>query len=79
MPDVSNLKVGQNTYNIKDTTARTSAQTAQNTADTANTNAEHAITLATETDDKLTNTTLIGDYTTETETLEYKLQIGIGG
>lgn len=72
MQDVSNLKVGQNTYSLKDATARTQAQTAQTTA-------ESALTQATETDDKLTNTTLEGVYTANTETLEYQLKIGVGG
>ena len=86
MPDVSNLKVGQNTYSLKDATARTQAQTAQTTAtqaqsaaNEAQTTAENALTQATETDDKLTNKTLEGVYTASSETLEYQLKIGVGG
>ena len=93
MPDVSNLKIGQNSYALKDSTARTQAGTASATANnalsianTAKTTAENAqstagsaLSKANDTEDKLDNTTLIGTYTSETETLEYSLQIGVGG
>ena len=93
MPDVSNLKVGSNIYSIKDATARTSASSAQSqannalsiantaktTADTANSTANNALSIANETSDDLENTNLIGTYASETETLEYKLQKGVGG
>lgn len=41
--DISNLKVGNNTYGIKDTTARTNANNAQQTANSADAKADQAI------------------------------------
>lgn len=88
--DISNLKVGNNTYGIKDTTARTNASnaqqtansaeakadqaildsaTAQSTANTANTNAQNANT-------KIDGASIIGVYTSGTETLEISLELG---
>lgn len=67
--DIANLKVGNNTYGIKDSTARTNAQNAQSTANTANTNAQNANT-------KIDGSSLVGEYTSGTETLEISLEIG---
>lgn len=67
--DIENLKVGNNTYRIKDSTARTNAQNAQSTANTANTNAQNANT-------KIDGASLVGEYTSGTETLEISLEIG---
>lgn len=93
MPDVSNLKVGSNNYSIKDATARTNASSAQSqasnalsiantaktTADNANSTANNALSIANETTDNLENTNLIATYESTNETLEYKLQKGVGG
>lgn len=43
MADIANLKVGTNTYTIKDTTARTSAGNALSTANNADSKADQAI------------------------------------
>lgn len=60
--DIANLKVGNNTYGIKDTTARTNAQNAQTTANSANT--------------KIDGASIVGEYTSGTETLEISLELG---
>lgn len=83
MPDISNLKIGNNVYSVKDQTARTTAtnadtkadqaiidsSSAQQTANTANTNANSANT-------KIDGAKLIGTYTSATETIELSLQLG---
>lgn len=83
MSDISNLKIGNNVYSIKDQTARTTAtnadtkadqaiidsSSAQQTANTANTNANSANT-------KIDGAELIGTYTSATETIELSLQLG---
>lgn len=43
MADIANLKVGANTYSIKDTTARNTANTAKATAESAESKADQAI------------------------------------
>lgn len=60
MPDISNLKVNDITYSLKDETARTKAETAETTANNTNT--------------KLINSKIIG--TLQDETLEISLEIG---
>lgn len=83
MSDISNLKIGNNVYSIKDTTARTTANnadtkadqaiidasSAQGTANTANTSATNANT-------KIDGASVTGNYTAGTETLEISLSIG---
>lgn len=83
MPDISNLKIGNNVYSVKDQTARTTAtnadtkadqaiidsSSAQQTANTANTNANSANT-------KIDGAEIIGTYTSATETIELSLQLG---
>lgn len=83
MASISNLKVGENLYAIKDPTARTTAEnadtkadqaildsaSASNTANTANTNANSALT-------KINGSKIVGNYTESTETLEINLEIG---
>lgn len=83
MPDISNLKINNNLYSIKDPTARTTADnadtkadqaildssTAQNTANTANTKATNANT-------KIDGAEIVGNYTQATETLEISLELG---
>lgn len=53
--DISILKVGNNTYEIKDTTARTNATNANT---------------------KIDGASIIGVYTSGTETLEISLELG---
>lgn len=90
MPDISNLKIGLNSYSIKDPTARTTANnadtkadqaildsaSAQSTANTANTNASTAITNAQNANTKIDNSKIVGNYTSATETIEIALEIG---
>lgn len=67
--DIANLKVGNNTYGIKDTTARTNAQNAQTTANSAS-------TIATNANTKIDGASIVGEYTSGTETLEISLELG---
>lgn len=89
--DISNLKVGNNTYGIKDSTARTNAQNAQQTANSANAKADQAIldsataqstantanTSATNANTKIDGASIVGQYTSGTETLEISLELGV--
>ena len=43
MADIANLKVGANTYSLKDTIARNTANSAQSTAESAENKADQAI------------------------------------
>lgn len=88
--DISNLKIGINTYTIKDSTARQTAQSAQTTANSADAKADQAIldsataqstantanTNATNANTKIDNSKIVGEYTSGTETLEILLEIG---
>lgn len=83
MADISNLKIGNNVYSIKDGTARSTANnadakadqaiidagTAQSTANTANTSATNANT-------KIDGASIVGTYTSATETIEISLELG---
>lgn len=72
MADISKLKVGANTYDIKDPTAR-------NTANNADSNASQAILDSAEANSKIDGAKVIGTYTQATETLEVSLEIGSVG
>lgn len=72
MADISKLKVGANTYDIKDPTAR-------NTANNADNNASQAILDSAEANTKIDGAKVIGTYTQGTETLEVSLEIGSVG
>lgn len=83
MADISNLKIGNNLYSIKDSTARTTANNADTKADQAIIDSAHAQADANSADTKATNantkidgTNLIGTYTSGTETLEISLVKG---
>lgn len=76
MADIANLKVGTNTYAIKDSTARTNASNAQSTANSAESKADQALLDSAEVDTKLQGTEIVGTYTSNTETLEISLEIG---
>ena len=69
MPDISKLKVGSNTYDIKDPTAR-------NTANNADNNASQAILDSAEANAKIDGAKVIGTYTSGTETLEISFEKG---
>lgn len=72
MADISKLKVGANTYDIKDPTAR-------NTANNADSNASQAILDSAEANAKINGAKILGTYTSGTETLEVSLEIGSVG
>ena len=69
MADISKLKVGANTYDIKDPTAR-------NTANNADSNASQAILDSAEAITKIDGAKVIGTYTAGTETIEISLELG---
>ena len=69
MADISKLKVGSNTYDIKDTTARS-------TANNADGNASQALLDSAEANAKINGASIIGTYTSGTETIEISLQLG---
>lgn len=69
MADISKLKVGTNTYDIKDPTAR-------NTANNADSNASQAILDSAQANAKINGAKVIGTYTSGTETLEVSLELG---
>lgn len=74
--DIANLKVGVNTYSLKDTQARNLATTAKNTADSAEAKSDQAILDSATANTKIDNSKIIGGYTQTTETLEISLEIG---
>ena len=69
MADISKLKIGANTYDVKDPTARSTANNADN-------NASQAILDSAEANAKIDGASVIGTYTSGTETLEISLQKG---
>ena len=69
MADISKLKIGANTYDIKDPSAR-------NTANNADSNASQAILDSAEANAKINGAKVIGTYTSGTETLEVSLELG---
>lgn len=69
MADISKLKVGSNTYDIKDPSAR-------NTASNADSNASQAILDSATANAKIDGAKVIGTYTSGTETLEISLELG---
>lgn len=74
--NISNLKIGANTYTIKDTTARSTANDADTKATQAILDASSADTKATNANTKIDGASVIGTYTSATETLEVSLQLG---
>lgn len=69
MADISKLKVGANTYDVKDPTART-------TANNADSNASQAILDSASANAKIDGAKILGTYTSGTETLEISLELG---
>jgi hypothetical protein len=78
MPDISNLKIGANTYGIKDGTARTTASNADTKADQAIVDSATAQSSANSANTKIDGASIIGTYTSSTETVEISLQLGGG-
>lgn len=76
MADISKLKVGVNTYDLKDPTARTTANNADGNASQAILDAAAAATSASNANTKIDGAKIIGTYTSGTETLEVSLEIG---
>lgn len=83
MADISNLKIGNNLYSIKDSTARNTANNADTKADQAILDSASAQGTANSADNKATNAntkidgaSVVGTYTSATETLEISLEIG---
>ena len=74
MASISNLKVGENLYNIKDPTARTTAENADTKADQAILDSASASSTANTAN--INGSKIIGTYTESTETLEIALEIG---
>lgn len=68
MADFANIKIGQSVYGVKDKTARQQSSDAETKADLAVQNVENLKTT-------LHESTLNGNYTAETETLEVTLNI----
>ena len=69
MADISKLKIGSNTYDIKDPSTR-------NIANNADSNASQAILDTSEANAKIDGAKVIGTYTSGTETLEISLELG---
>ena len=69
MADISKLKIGSNTYDVKDPTAR-------NTANNADTNASQALLDSADANAKIDGAKVLGTYTSGTETLEISLELG---
>ena len=69
MADISKIKIQSNTYDIKDPTAR-------NTANNADGNASQALLDSAEANTKINGAKVIGTYTAGTETLEVSLELG---
>lgn len=76
MADIANLKIGANSYAIKDTTARSTAGNADSKADQALLDASSADTKATNANTKIDGASITGSYTGGTETLELSLTLG---
>ena len=69
MEEVQILKIGEKSYQIKDETARTTANSAETTATKAQQTANTANTNATTALNKINNIKLEGTYISESETL----------
>lgn len=69
MADISKLKIGANTYDVKDPTAR-------NTANNADNNASQAILDSAAANAKIDGASIVGTYTSGTETLEISFEKG---
>ena len=69
MADISKIKIGSSTYDVKDPSAR-------NTANNADNNASQALLDSAEANAKINGAKVLGTYTSGTETLEISLELG---
>lgn len=69
MADISKIKIGSNTYDVKDPSARS-------TAGNADSNASQALLDSAEANAKIDGAKVLGTYTSGTETLEISLELG---
>lgn len=69
MADISKIKIGSNTYDVKDPSARSTAGNADN-------NASQALLDSAEANAKIDGAKIIGTYTSGTEQLEISLELG---
>ena len=69
MEEVQVLKIGEKSYQLKDETSRTRAESAETKATNAEQTAESAETKATNALNKINNIKLEGTYTSQSETL----------
>ena len=69
MADISKIKIGSSTYDVKDPTAR-------NTANNADGNASQALLDSSQANAKIDGAKVLGTYTSATETLEISLELG---
>lgn len=76
MADISKLKVGANTYDIKDTSARSTASNADGNASQAILDAAAAQSSANNANTKIDGASIKGTYTSGTELLEISLELG---
>lgn len=76
MADISKLKVGSSTYDIKDPTARSTANNADSNASQAILDAAAADASATTANNKIDGAYIKGTYTSGTELLEVSLELG---
>lgn len=83
MADIANLKIQNNLYSIKDSTARNTANNAETKADqaildsaSAQNTANSASTSATNANTKIDGAEIVGTYTSATETIEISLSLG---
>lgn len=83
MADIANLKIQNNLYSIKDSTARNTANSAETKADqaildsaSAQNTANSASTSATNANTKIDGAEIVGTYTSATETIEISLSLG---
>ena len=76
MADISKLKVGSSTYDIKDPTARSTASNADSNASQAILDAAAADASATTANNKIDGAYIKGTYTSGIELLEVSLELG---
>ena len=69
MADISKIKIGSSTYDVKDPTARS-------TANNADGNASQALLDSSQANAKIDGAKVLGTYTSGTETLEISLELG---
>lgn len=83
MANMSKIKIGTNVYDVKDTTARSTADSADTKADQAIVDSSNALsransayTLGTNANTKIDGASITGTYTSSTEILELSIELG---